>query len=67
MIASVIGSWMRDDIPEELTNAMNETNKRYRFEDWKASADNIFQNIMNERIKELEETKIIAKNSNSNE
>lgn len=67
ILASVIGSWMRNDIPEELTNAMSETNKMYRFEDWQSITDKTFNSIMEERIKELEETKIIAKNNDKDE
>lgn len=67
IIASVIGSWMRNEVPQELTDAVKETNKLYRFNDWKEKADSIFNSIMEERVKELEETKIIAKQNNKDE
>lgn len=67
ILASVIGSWMRNEIPEELTKAMQETNKLYRFEDWKGIVNKTFDSIMEDRIKELEETKIIAQNHDVNE
>lgn len=67
ILASVIGSWMRNEIPEELTQAVAKTNKLYTFEKWTEKVDSLFENIMNERIKELEETKIIAKQKNNNE
>ena len=63
ILASVIGSWMRDDIPSELTAAMAVTNLKYKFDNWRKTADKVFDEIMQERIKELEETKIIAKNT----
>ena len=63
ILASVIGSWMRDDIPIELTEAMAVTNLKYKFDNWRKTADKVFNEIMQERIKELEETKIIAKNT----
>lgn len=67
ILATVIGSWMRDDIPSELTQAMQETNSLYSFDKWKVNADSIINNVMQERVKELEETKIIAKNSKEHE
>lgn len=62
ILASVIGSWMRDDIPSELTDEMNDTNKMYTFGEWKANADELMDNMIGDRIKELQELKIIAKN-----
>ena len=67
ILASVIASWMRNDIPSELTKAMKETNEKYKFSDWKEKANDLFNKIMQERIKELEETKIITQNSKEDE
>lgn len=63
IIASVIGSWMRDQVPSELKNAVEKTNLLYRFEDWKGKVEQLINSIFESRIKELEETKIIAKNN----
>ena len=44
-------------------NASVFTNLKYKFDNWRETADKVFNEIMQERIKELEETKIIAKNT----
>ena len=67
ILASVIASWMRNDIPSELTKEMKETNEKYKFSDWKEKTNDLFNKIMQERIKELEETKIITQNSKEDE
>lgn len=67
IIASVIGAWMRDEIPEELKQAVEKTNRLYTFSDWKEKANDLIKSIMDNRIKELEETKIIAKQKETNE
>lgn len=63
IIASVIGSWMRDQVPSELKNAVEKTNLLYKFEDWKGKVEQLINSLFESRIKELEETKIIAKNN----
>ena len=67
MLANIIESWMNDEIPEELTTAMKETNKRYTREDWEKNIDGIFNSIMEERIAELENVKETIKNKKNNE
>ena len=67
MLANIVESWMNDEIPEELTDAMGETNKRYTREEWENNIDGVFNTIMEERIAELESVKETIKNKKNNE
>lgn len=67
MLANIVESWMNDEIPEELTDAMGETNKRYTREEWENNIDGVFNTIMEERIAELESVKESIKNKKNNE
>lgn len=67
MLANIIESWMNDEIPGELTDAMGETNKRYTREEWENNIDGVFNTIMEERIAELESVKETIKNKKNNE
>lgn len=53
VLASVIGSWMRDDIPEELKNSMEETSKNYTYEEWDKSVGMLAEKIFSDRIDEI--------------
>ena len=67
MLANIVESWMNDEIPGELTDAMGETNKRYTREEWENNIDGVFNTIMEERIAELESVKETIKNKKNNE
>ena len=54
ILSSVITSWMKDDVPVELTDAMEVTSKMYRQEDWNANIEKVFDELVNDRIKEIE-------------
>lgn len=54
ILADVIGSWMQDEIPSEITDAMEKTNKLYTKEKWDADVKNLCDNIVDSRIAELE-------------
>ena len=40
IIADVIRTWINDDIPSEITDAMKETAKKYSFDEYKVNLDN---------------------------
>lgn len=59
ILAEVISAWMNDDIPEELTNAMDETNRLYTYEEWSENVASYANSIVNDRISELKEVKSV--------
>lgn len=58
IIASVIGSWMRDEVSDILLKAMEETNKLYTFSEWQNNVKRLINNMTSNRIKEFEDAKI---------
>lgn len=62
ILADVIVSWMKDDIPSELLEAMKETNKKYQYKDFEKSLEETIGHYIQEREKEFNEVLIIAKN-----
>ena len=68
ILADVIGSWMRDEIPNEITDAMEVTNGMYTREEWEAKVAKLAEDIVSDRIAELESFKAsINKESENNE
>lgn len=67
IIADVIRTWINDDIPSEITDAMKETAKKYSFDEYKVNLDNLINSYINERVKEFEEVIIIAKSKINDE
>lgn len=57
LLANVIGAWMQDNIPTELTTAMENVNNRYTVEKWNDNVENIISSIVNEQIKSFESIK----------
>lgn len=53
ILAEVINAWINDDVPQELTDAMAETNKQYTYEQWLANVKDYVDTIIKERIEEL--------------
>ena len=53
ILSAVIGTWMQDKIPTELTDKMEETNKLYTKSEWDKNIKTILDSITNERIEEL--------------
>lgn len=60
LIASVLGAWMNDEIPSELTQAVEETNKMYTFDAWRERVDELMDELLNERIVEFETARAIT-------
>lgn len=67
IIADVIRTWINDDIPSEVTDAMKETAKKYSFDEYKVNLDNLINSYINERVKEFEEVIIVAKSKINDE
>ena len=68
ILADVIGSWMRDEIPNEITDAMEVTNGMYTREEWDGNVARLAEEIVSDRIAELESFKAsINKESENNE
>lgn len=54
LLANVIGAWMQDNIPEELTNSMEIAKSKYTEDQWKENVKNTITEIINEQIKSFE-------------
>lgn len=61
IIADVVRTWMNDDIPTEITDAMKETAKKYSFDEYKTNLDSLMNSYIDERVKEFEEVITVAK------
>lgn len=53
ILAKVLGSWLQDEIPQVLIDNMEETNKKYTYEEWDKNVTETFEKIISERISEL--------------
>lgn len=53
VLSRVIKAWMNDEVPEELLQKMEDTNKLYTFKEWDENTDKLIQNITQQRITEL--------------
>ncbi len=49
ILAKVIGSWMRDEIPNEIYNEMEKTAEKYTYEKWNKNITNMISDIFEER------------------
>ena len=61
VLAKAIGSWMRSELPKELTTEMEKTNQRYTSEEWDKNVENLFKTIIDENINNFEEVKKVSK------
>lgn len=57
LLANVVGSWMQDKIPAELTNAMNVAASKYTVDKWEKNVEDILNSIIDEQIKSFESIK----------
>ena len=64
VLAKAIGSWMRSELPKELTTEMEKTNQRYTSEEWDKNVENLFKTIIDENINNFEEVKKAIKENN---
>lgn len=52
-LASVIGTWMRDEIPEKLLEGIEKTAGKYGYEEWKDNVSKFIGDVLEERKKEF--------------
>ena len=57
ILANVIGAWMQDSIPEELTNAMEVVKQSYTEDKWVSNVETTITSIVDEQIKCFEQIK----------
>jgi len=57
ILAKVIGSWMRDELPEEIYTDMKTTVGKYTYDRWKHTLANIIEEIFAKRKEEFETIK----------
>ena len=62
ILASVINQWIEDDIPEKVYDEIDNTNKKYTYEEWKGNVVHMINDIFENRIKEFESVKRITEN-----
>lgn len=62
LISRVVGSWMQDEIPSEITDAMAETAKKYGQEKWNGDVRSLFEEIVGARRNEFEEVRKVTEN-----
>ena len=53
ILSRVIHSWMNDEIPQILTDKMEETNTLFSFNEWDKNINTLIENITTQRIDEL--------------
>lgn len=61
IIASIVRTWMNDDIPSEITNSMKETAKKYQFDEYKTNLEKLMTSYIEDRKNEFEELIVVAK------
>lgn len=63
LIAKAIGSWMRNEVPEEILNEMTLLNNKYTLNEWEENVVNVFEDIVSSQIKTFNDVKnnIISK------
>lgn len=67
ILADVIASWMQDDIPNEIYDAMDLTNKKYTKDEWDNNTKSFVENMVSERIAELNAFKSTLNNKKEKE
>lgn len=66
ILSKVIATLIEDEIPEKIANAIDETSKKYTFEEYDKNLDDFMAKAIEERINELNSVKLIAKNNINN-
>ena len=67
ILAKVIGSWMRDELPQEIYDDMDKTVKKYSYERWEHTLKDIIEEIFTKRKEEFESIKKNVENKIKNE
>ena len=53
ILASVVGTWMRDEIPQKLIDGMDETSKSFSYDEWKKNVGEFVSNMLENRKNEF--------------
>ena len=53
ILARVVGSWMRDEVPSEIYDEMLKMNDKYTYDNWKDGLDKFISKIFKERVDEF--------------
>ena len=53
MLAKVVGSWMRDEIPQEVYDDMDVTANKYTYEEWEKNVSDFCAKAVDDRINEI--------------
>lgn len=53
ILAKVVGSWMRDEIPDKLYQEMEKTAQKYTYQEWEERINDIMEEVFANRIKEI--------------
>lgn len=67
ILSKVIGTLMEDEVPEVMLKAMEETSKKYSFEEYEKNLDEFMKKAVEERIGELNSVKNGLVETNNNE
>lgn len=57
LVSKLVGSWMRDEIPQVITDEMDKIASRYTFDEWNKNLNNLFESFFSERLKEIKSFK----------
>ena len=63
ILAKVVGSWMQDEIPEVIKDNMEATSRLYPYENFKQQLSTSIEELIEERIKEIEIVRSSVKNN----
>lgn len=63
LLANVVGSWMQDNIPEELVKSMEAVSGMYTEDKWKNNVRTVIEDVINEQIKSFETIKNSIENN----
>lgn len=57
VLAKVVSTWMNDEIPQELTDSVEETNKKYTQSQWNENVTSLMKELVEDRINEFKTIK----------
>lgn len=57
VLAKVVSTWMNDEIPQELTDSVEETNKKYTQSQWNENVTSLMKGLVEDRINEFKAIK----------
>lgn len=57
VLAKVVSTWMNDEIPQELADSVEETNKKYTQSQWNENVTSLMKELVEDRINEFKTIK----------